>query len=240
MVWLGASIVIGAGSTSFEMLRYVADRFLLLPMPEWSANPIDPIAVTDVLHYLVAAADPKVPAGAYDIRGPETTTYGDLLRTYARIAGIRRTPVPVYGVDTGLVSKVTGLILPVPAGLAGDLVESLDFPMIALQDGLRALVPDPPDGLVGTEDAIRRAVTSPPRRPVDKLGDPHHLADTDPDWAGGDTLRLKLLASVVTPPVAWPVLGLLGFVPRPVAAAVRTGLDHVVGVIGLVPKRILA
>ena len=236
----GRAIVIGAGSTSFEMLRYVADRFLLLPMPEWSANPIDPIAVTDVLHYLVAAADPKVPAGAYDIRGPETTTYGDLLRTYARIAGIRRTPVPVYGVDTGLVSKVTGLILPVPAGLAGDLVESLDFPMIALQDGLRALVPDPPDGLVGIEDAIRRAVTSPPRRPVDKLGDPHHLADTDPDWAGGDTLRLKLLASVVTPPVAWPVLGLLGFVPRPVAAAVRTGLDHVVGVIGLVPKRILA
>lgn len=240
VVWLGAAIVIGAGSTSFEMLRYVADRFLLLPMPEWSANPIDPIAVTDVLHYLVAAADPKVPAGAYDIRGPETTTYGDLLRTYSRIAGIRRTPVPVYGVDTGLVSKVTGFILPVPAGLAGDLVESLDFPMIASANSLQALVPDPPDGLVGIEDAIRRAVTSPPRRPVDRLGDPHHLADTDPDWAGGDTLRLKLLASVVTPPVAWPVLGLLGFVPRPVAAAVRTGLDHVVGVIGLVPKRILA
>ncbi|MDA2892777.1 NAD(P)H-binding protein [Mycolicibacterium sp. BiH015] len=240
VVWLGAAIVLGAGSTSFEMLRYVADRFLLLPMPEWSANPIDPIAVTDVLHYLVAAADPNVPAGAYDIRGPETTTYGDLLRTYARIAGIWRTPVPVYGVDTGLVSKVTGLILPVPAGLAGDLVESLDFPMIASANSLQALVPDPPDGPVGIEDAIRRAVTSPPRRPVDRLGDPHHLADTDPDWAGGDTLRLRQLASVVTPPVAWPVLGLLGFVPRPVAAAVRTGLDHVVGVIGLVPKRILA
>lgn len=240
VVWLGAAIVIGAGSTSFEMLRYVADRFLLLPMPEWSANPIDPIAVTDVLHYLVAAADPKVPAGAYDIRGPETTTYGDLLRTYSRIAGIWRTPVPVYGVDTGLVSKVTGLILPVPAGLAGDLVESLDFPMIASANGLQGIVPDPPDGLVGIEDAIRRAVTSPPRRPVDRLGDPHHLADTDPGWAGGDTLRLRQLASVVTPPVAWPVLGLLGFVPRPVAAAVRTGLDHVLGVIGLVPKRILA
>ncbi|OAN41521.1 NAD(P)H-binding protein [Mycolicibacterium iranicum] len=240
VVWLGAAIVIGAGSTSFEMLRYVADRFLLLPMPEWSANPIDPIAVTDVLHYLVAAADPKVPAGAYDIRGPETTTYGDLLRTYSRIAGIWRTPVPVYGVDTGLVSKVTGLILPVPAGLAGDLVESLDFPMIASADGLRALVPDPPDGLVCIDDAIRRAVTSPPRRPVDKLGDPHHLADTDPDWAGGDTLRLRQLARVVTPPLAWPVLGLLGFVPRPVAAAVRTGIDHVLGVIGLELKRISA
>ncbi|MDG4666112.1 NAD(P)H-binding protein [Mycobacterium sp. 236(2023)] len=237
VVWLGAAIVIGAGSTSFEMLRYVSDRFLVLPMPEWSSNPIDPIAVTDVLHYLVAAADPKVPAGAYDIRGPETTTYGDLLRTYARIAGIWRAPLPVYGVDTGLVSKVTGLVLPVPGGLAADLVESLDYPMMASADGLRDLVGEPPGGSVGIEDAIRRAVTSPPRRPVDELGDPHHLADTDPVWAGGDTLRLKQLASAVTPPVVRPVLGLLGFVPRPVAAAVRTGLDHV---LGLVPRVIPA
>ncbi|PRC43693.1 NAD-dependent epimerase, partial [Mycobacterium sp. ITM-2017-0098] len=146
VVWLGAAIVIGAGSTSFEMLRYVADRFLVLPMPEWSANPIDPIAVSDVLHYLVAVADEKVPAGAYDIRGPETTTYGDLLRTYARIAGIWRQPLAVFGIDTSLVSKVTGLILPVPGGLAADLVESLDFPMMASANGLGDFVPEPPDG----------------------------------------------------------------------------------------------
>jgi uncharacterized protein YbjT (DUF2867 family) len=232
VVWLGAAIVIGAGSTSFEMLRYVADRFLLLPMPEWSANPIDPIAVSDVLHYLVAAADgDAVPAGAYDIRGPETTTYGDLLRTYARIAGIWRQSVPVYGVDTSLVSKVTGFILPVPGGLAADLVESLDYPMMASANGLSDLVPDPPDGLVSVEDAMRRAVTSPPRRPVNELGDPHHLADTDPEWAGGDTLRLQKLARAVTPPFVRPVLGLIGFVPRPVAAAVRTGMDHVIGMV---------
>ena len=60
-----------------------------------------------------------MPAGAYDICGPETTTYGDLLRTYARIAGIWRTPVSVYGIDTGLVSWVTGLVLPVPGVPAG-------------------------------------------------------------------------------------------------------------------------
>ncbi|TRW78695.1 NAD-dependent epimerase/dehydratase family protein [Mycolicibacterium sp. 018/SC-01/001] len=233
LVWLGAAIVLGAGSTSFEMMRYVADRFLLLPMPEWSANPIDPISIRDVLHYLVAAADERVPAGSYDIRGPETTTYGDLLRTYARIAGIWRTPVPVYGVDTSLVSMVSGVILPVPGGLAGDLIESLDFPMMATQDGLDSLVPDPPGGLTGIEDAIRASVTSPPRKPVDALADPHHLADTDPDWAGGDALRLRQLASAVTPHVVHPVLGLIGLVPGPVAAAVRTGLDHV---IGLVPK----
>ena len=57
VVWLGAAMIIGSGSTSFEMLRYVGDRFLLMPMPAWSANPIDPISIRDVLYYLVAAAD---------------------------------------------------------------------------------------------------------------------------------------------------------------------------------------
>ncbi|KWX68342.1 NAD(P)H-binding protein [Mycobacterium sp. NAZ190054] len=237
VVWLGAAIIIGAGSTSFEMLRYVGDRFLMLPMPEWSANPIDPISISDALHYLVAAADDSVPAGAYDISGPETTTYGDLLRTYTRVAGIRRAPFAVYGVDTSLVSKLTGVILPVPGGLAAELVESLDFPMTASARSLRGLVPDPPDGPVGVEEAIRHAVASPPPRPVDELADPHHLADTDPDWAGGDTLRLRRLAGAVTPPVVRPILGLLCFVPGPVAAAVRTGLDTM---LGLVPKVIPA
>ncbi len=234
VVWLGAALIIGAGSTSFEMLRYVADRFLLLPMPEWSANPIDPISIRDVVHYLVAVADTDtVPAGAYDICGPETTTYGDLLRTYARVAGIWRTPVSVYGIDTGLVSRVTGLVLPVPGGLAADLVESLDYPMMASEDGLRDFVADPQGGLLWVADAMRRAVESPHRLPVNALADEHHLADTDPQWAGGDASRLRQLASAVTPSHVWPVLGLIGFVPGPVAGAVRTGLDTV---IGLVPK----
>ena len=76
VVWLGAAMIIGAGSTSFEMLRYVGDRFVLIPLPEWMDNPMDPISIRDVLYYLVAAADAdRVPAGAYDIAGPETTTY---------------------------------------------------------------------------------------------------------------------------------------------------------------------
>ena len=64
VVWLGAAMIIGAGSTSFEMLRYVTDRFLVIPMPKWAHNPMDPISVSDVLYYLVAAADrDEVPAG---------------------------------------------------------------------------------------------------------------------------------------------------------------------------------
>jgi uncharacterized protein YbjT (DUF2867 family) len=234
VVWLGAAIIIGAGSTSFEMLRYVGDRFLVIPLPKWAANPIDPISIRDALHYLVAAADSdRVPAGAYDIAGPETTTYGELLTKYAHIAGKWRAPLPVRGIDTSIVSKVTGLVLPVPGGLAADLVESLDHPMTASGDGLRDLVPDPPGGLTSVDEAITLSLARQRPRPVNALADVHHLADTDPDWAGGDVQRITQLIRPFTLPIARPALGLLGAVPGPVAAAVRTGLDTV---IGLAPK----
>ncbi|MDT5015678.1 MAG: hypothetical protein QOD39_1838 [Mycobacterium sp.] len=235
VVWLGAAMIIGSGSTSFEMLRYVGDRFWLMPMPAWSANPIDPISIRDVLYYLVAAADvDHVPAGAYDIAGPETTSYGDLMRAYARLSGQWRAELAVNGLETGVVSWMTAAVLPVPGGLASDLVESLVHPMMAAENGLRDVVPDPPGGLVGIDDAISRALASRRRGPVDALADPHHLADTDPAWAGGDTLRIQQLARSITPPFARPLWGLLGVVPGPVAAAVRTGLDTL---IGLVPNR---
>src|SRR6195952_1986798 len=234
VVWLGAAIIIGAGSTSFEMLRYVGDRFLLIPMPPWAHNALDPISISDVLYYLVAAADAgRVPAGSYDIRGPETTTYGDLLLTYARLSEKWRTGVPVPNVDMRLVSQVAALFVPVPGGLAADLIESLDFPMKASNDGLRGLVPDPPGGPVTVEEAIQLSLSSRKQLPVDRLADPHHLADTDPDWAGGDILRLRKLAAMITPAHARPALGLLGAVPGPVAGWWRTGLDTL---IGLAPK----
>ena len=231
VVWLGAAMIIGSGSTSFEMLRYVGDRFVLIPLPAWSANPIDPISIRDVLYYLVAAADAdRVPAGAYDIIGPETTSYSDLLRAYARITGKWRAELPVHRVDTSVVSWMTAAVLPVPGGLAADLVESLDHPMMASDARLRDTVPDPPGGLLCIDDAISRALSSDLRQPVDELADPHHLADTDPPWAGGDTQRIQQLARPLTPAFVRPsVLGLLGAVPGPVAAALRTGLDTVIG-----------
>jgi uncharacterized protein YbjT (DUF2867 family) len=234
VVWLGAAMILGAGSTSFEMLRYVGDRFLVIPMPPWAANPMDPISIRDVLYYLVAAADgQRVPPGAYDIHGPERTTYGELLLTYARLSGKWRHSVAVPGVDMSVLSRVTAVTLPLPDGLAADLVESLDHPMMASDDGLRGLVPDPPGGLVGIDDAVSLSLSGGKPRPVDGLADPHHLADTDPDWAGGDVLRIRRLAALVTPAVARRALGLLGIVPGPVAGVVRTSLDTL---IGLAPK----
>ena len=234
VVWLGAAIIIGAGSTSFEMLRAVGDRFLVIPMPPWANNPLDPISISDVLYYLIAAADSeRVPPGSYDIKGPETTTYGDLLLTYARVSGLWRSGVPVPDVNMELVSQVAALFVPVPRALAADLVQSLDYPMTASNDGLTGLVPDPPGGPVGIEDSIKLSLSGHRRLPVDQLADPHHLADTDPVWAGGDVTRIRTLASAITPSVAHPALGLLCAVPGPVAGWVRTGLDTV---IGLAPK----
>jgi uncharacterized protein YbjT (DUF2867 family) len=234
VVWLGAALIIGAGSTSFEMLRYVGDRFVVIPMPAWSANPIDPISIRDVIYYLVAAADTaRVPAGAYDIFGPETTSYGDLLRAYARISGKWRAELPVPMVETSVVSRMTAAVLPVPGGLAADLVESLDYPMMASDARFDEVVPDPPGGLLCIDDAISRALSSGRPRPVNELADPHHLADTDPQWAGGDTARIRELARAVTPSFVQPALGLIGLVPGPVAAALRTGLDTL---ISLAPK----
>jgi uncharacterized protein YbjT (DUF2867 family) len=228
LVWLGAAIILGAGSTSFEMMRYVGDRFPLIPVPRWMDNPIDPISIRDVLHYLVAAADPAlVPAGAYDIAGPTTTSYRELLGTYARVSGRWHAAVPVGWVDTTLASLVTGVALPVPQGLAGDLVESLDHPMVASISGLRDKVPDPPGGLLGVEDAIALALAGSrrPPKPVNALADPHDLADSDPAWAGGDALRIRRLARPITPRVARPTLRLVNSVPGPLAGALRTWLD---------------
>jgi uncharacterized protein YbjT (DUF2867 family) len=234
VVWLGAAVIFGAGSTSFEMMRYVGDRFPVIPIPKWMDNPIDPISIRDVLHYLVAAADAeRVPPGAYDIAGPDTTSYHELLKTYARISGKWHTGLPVWGVGTAVASRITAIALPVPDGLAADLVESLDYPMRARGTGLRELVPDPPGGLLPTGEAIARSLSNRRPVPVDQLADPHHLADSDPGWAGGDSLRLQRLAAIVTPSIARPGLGLVDVVPGPIAGALRTGLDIL---ITLTPK----
>lgn len=228
LVWLGAAIIIGAGSTSFEMMRYVGDRFPLIPIPSWMGNPIDPISIRDVLHYLVAAADPgRVPAGAYDISGPTTTSYRGLLKAYARVSGRWHASLPVGRIDMALASLVTGVALPVPPGLAADLVASLDHPMVASVSGLRDRVPDPPGGLLGVEEAIALALAGSRRRPkpVNALTDPHDLADSDPAWAGGDALRIRRAARAITPRVARPTLRLVNSVPGPLAGALRTGLD---------------
>ncbi|MBI3691302.1 MAG: NAD-dependent epimerase, partial [Mycolicibacterium aromaticivorans] len=216
-------------------VRYVGDRFWVIPLPPWADHDIEPISISDVLYYLLAAADPAVvPAGSYDIVGPDVVTYGELLHTYIDAAGELRAGLPVRDiVPQAVVGRVAGAAVPVPSGLAADLIESLDHPMTASDTVLRDHVPDPPGGLTTIEDAVAAAVASPPPCPVDRLADPHHLADSDPMWAGGDALRLRRAAATVTPGVARPVLRLLNSVPGPLAGVLRTGLDLLVAKVRL-------
>ena len=74
-------------------------------------------------------------------------------------------------------------------------------------------------------ECVEAALSSHTRRPVDELADPHHLADSDPRWAGGDTLRLRQVVGTVTPAVVRPALRLFKAVPGPLAGVLRTGLD---------------
>ena len=119
--------------------------------------------------------------------------------------------------------------MPVPSGLTGDLVASLDYPMYASESRIRDLVPDPPGGLLTVREAIGRALSGGTPRPVNRLTDPHHLADTDPDWAGGDVARIRLLGAATVSADGWEQFERLGasllLSSGPAAGAVR-GKGH--------------
>jgi uncharacterized protein YbjT (DUF2867 family) len=161
LVWLGAAMLIGAGSTSFEMRRCVGDRFPVMPIPSWMDNPIDPISIRDLLHCLAAAADPgRVPAGAYDISGSTTTSYRELLKGYARISGRRHAALPV-GIDDAIAVALADRSIPGPR------------PVNALTDPHHLADSDPASA---GGDALRirrlaRAITPPIARPTLRLVD---------------------------------------------------------------------
>ncbi|GGF18966.1 NAD(P)H-binding protein [Williamsia phyllosphaerae] len=233
LVWLRAAVVVGAGSTSFELVRYLSDRLPVIPLPHWADNKMDPISVRDVVYYLVAAADAdRLPAGAYDVAGANKASYRELLFTYLSAARRRRLPLPLRGLGTGLASLVSGRLVPVPTDLTGDLVASLDYPMFASEDRIRSIVPDPPGGLLTVRQAVEASLHAGPALPVNKLADIHHLADSDPEWAGGDWLRIRRVGSSVITARGWNEFERLGaglvLSVGPAAGAVRTGVDFAV------------
>lgn len=191
LVWLRAAVVLGAGSTSFEIIRYAADRFPVLLLPDWMHNPMDPISIRDVVYYLAAVVDEAVPAGTYDIAGPDRSRYSSVVEAYLRATRQFRPRLPLPPVSTRLAGLVSGQALPAPSSLTAELVRSLESPMSLSENRIRGIVPDPPGGLIPIDDAMRASVSSPAPRPVCDLSDVHHLADTDPAWAGGDWFRVR-------------------------------------------------
>lgn len=185
LVWLRAAIILGSGSTSFELIRHIVDRVPVVPLPPWMRHPVSPVAVDDVLYYLATAsrADRLAP-GAYDISNGEDPTYAELVQQYARSRGRRRWWLPFPAVPPKLVGRVASWLTPLPHELTADLIMSLPNSMASHDDRIRTLVPDPPDGLTSVEEALRRS-----RRPdrlagVSGTTDPLQLTTTDPEWAG--------------------------------------------------------
>lgn len=235
VVWLRAAIVLGAGSTSYEMLRYLADRLPVLPIPGWLSHPVQPIAVDDVLFYLLASRS-TVPAGAYDIGGPDVVPYSDLVFAYVDAAGLTRVKFPTPGVPTALAGRVIGKIIPIPDALAEDLVGSLHNTMTTSEDRIVDIAGEPDGGRTTIFDAMRRSVQGTVGTPpgVRALKDPLRLALTDAAWSGGDALGIRRYGVAASSQQTWGLLESLGarkvLYSWPVAAVIRTNLDVVDGV----------
>ncbi len=244
---LRAAVVLGSGSASFEMLRYLTERLPVMVTPRWVHSRIQPIAVRDVLRYLVGCAGlPASVHRGFDIGGPDVMNYAEMMQRYAVVAHLPRRrilPVPLF--SPSLSSHWVGLITPVPAGIARPLVESLRNTVVCGEHDIAAYVPDPPEGLLGFDDAVRLAVArvrdsavttrwsgaSVPGAPSDPL-------PTDPDWAGGSLyVDERTRTTTAAPDDLWRVVqgigGDTGWYSFPLAWEARGWLDRLVGGVGL-------
>ncbi len=186
---LQAGVVIGSGSASFEMIRHLTDRLPVMTTPKWVHNRIQPIAVRDVLHYLVAAATAPLPSSrTWDIGGPDVLEYGDMMRIYAEVAGLRRRRLIVLPFLTPTIASLwVGAVTPIPPGLARPLIESLECDAVMRNSDVDSIIEPPAGGLTGyrraVELALHRAARGLPA--WDSLGsEPAEPLPSDPDWAG--------------------------------------------------------
>ena len=121
-----ASIIIGSGSLSFELLRNLVNKLPVMVTPRWVGTPAQPIAIDDVIAYLIHGLDIEHEGNAvFEIGGPRRVTYGELMREYARQAGVRRVMIPVPLLSPRLSSLWLGLVTPVYARVGRKLVTSL-------------------------------------------------------------------------------------------------------------------
>jgi uncharacterized protein YbjT (DUF2867 family) len=150
-------VVLGDGSASFDMLRHLTERLPAMVAPRWLRNRIQPIAIADVVHYLVAAADlPPETNRTFDIGGPEVLTYAQMIQRYAAVVGLRPRWIATVPVLTPRLAGLwVGLVTPVSAGIARPLVNSLIHQAVCREEDILAAVGPPPGGRTGFDDAVR-------------------------------------------------------------------------------------
>ena len=131
VVELRASIVIGSGSLSFEMIRALVQRLPVMICPRWVAVKAQPIAVEDVIAYLLQALEmPAGEAAVFEIGGANQVSYGEIMKEYARQCGLRRWMIPVPVLTPRLSSLWLGLVTPIYARIGRKLVDSMRNPTL--------------------------------------------------------------------------------------------------------------
>lgn len=240
---LRAAVIIGSGSASFEMLRYLVEVLPVMITPRWVTNRCQPIAVSDVLTWLVAAID-RDGSEILEVGGPEVLTYREMMDVYARVAELPRRRVLAVPVLTPWLSSLwIGLVTPLPTGLARPLVESLINEVV---------VDDPPSDdptgghALGVQEAVELALRRSTEMQVATRwsdadlpgGGPADPFPSDPDWAGGSLLvDTRTARSSADPEAVFrTVLGIggaRGWYVTPLLWSVRGLLDSLVGGVGL-------
>lgn len=244
---LQAGVIIGSGSTSFEMIRHLTDVLPVMTAPKWVGNLIQPIAVRDVLHYLIEAAevDPSINR-TFDIGGPDVLKYSEMMNGYAVEAGMNPRKILRLPVLTPyLASQWVNLVTPIPRKLAVPIIDSLQHDCIMNEHDIDQVIPPPAEGLVPYRKSVQLALekmrlggieTSWQNASVD--GAPSDPLPSDPEWAGHKVyVDHRERNSAATPEALWRIIegigGDNGWYSVPIAWAARGFLDKLVGGVGL-------
>jgi len=151
-----AGMVIGAGSLSYELMKSLTDRLPVMICPRWLTTPTQPIAIDDVLAYLVAAKDlPVGESRIFEIGSPDVVTYGDLIREYARQQGLRRWLIFVPVLTPYLSGLWLALVTPATYEVGRHLIEGLKNPTVVRDSKALEVFPIRP---MGVKEAIQRAI----------------------------------------------------------------------------------
>ncbi len=192
---LRAAMILGSGSASFEILRYLADRLPVMVTPQWVQTPVQPIAISNVLQYLQGCLESDQTAGeTFDIGGPEILTYENLIQTYAEVAGLsKRRIIPVPFLSPHLSSLWIHLLTPIPATIARPLAEGLLNKVVCTDNRIRSIIPLK---LLDCRETIRIALEKTEQQCVETcwsdagaLLPPEWTHCGDAEYAGGSILE---------------------------------------------------
>jgi uncharacterized protein YbjT (DUF2867 family) len=241
---LRAAMIIGSGSASFESLRYLVDRLPIMLTPRWVSTPSQPIAIRDVLYYLVGCLEHCELAGeVLDIGGPDIVTYRQLMELYAEEAGLPKRliiPVPVF--TPKLSSYWIHLVTPVPAYIAQPLADGLRNPAFCKDDRIKSILPRQ---LLSCREAIQLALQQLKKQQMESHWTDAGVASLaewahshDAAWAGGTIYEdRRSLIIDATPEQVWETIvtigGQTGWYYANWLWRLRGSIDRLIGGVGL-------